>query len=122
MQKSQKVSRSAKDTAAKTTAKHMLLKKSEKVIITGTILLVDRNIIVVQDGEDRLFNIIMAGHWYGGLDEDMELEHVIDEISGLATLKVLSRKVMNENGVSVLIYFCYEINDYHAILPYNIND
>jgi hypothetical protein len=81
------------------------------------------NIIIVQDGQD-LLNVIMPVRWYDEAGEVVVLlQGMFVEIEGsTVTMKVLERTATNEEGVSITIYFCYELNGYHAVLLYNISD
>jgi len=86
-----------------------------------TVVGISRNIVIVKDDEDYL-NVIMPGRWYDESEAVLELEEMFLAIEGTTVnLEVLKRTVTNENEVSVTIYFCYEIDGYHAVLPYNID-
>jgi len=80
------------------------------------------NIAIVKVDEQSL-NVVMPLRWYDETGKKVvPLETVLDEIGSYeVTLEVLKRTVTNDKGVSVTAYFCYEIDGYRAVLPFNID-
>jgi hypothetical protein len=97
-------------------------KEAEKGTLEGTIVGRAGNIVVL-DNDDEV-NIVMHNRWFveeGTILSLAELFETYISIGDLASMEVLIRTVVNDNGVSVTYYFCYEINDYHGVMPGNID-
>jgi hypothetical protein len=97
---------------------------SEKTVITGTVTARSENIIIVTEVDGDRYNIVLPRRW--NIDQQIvELEDIDPYLSDEVTVKTLSRRVTNENEVTVTMLIAYEIitdgSTLFAVLPYNIN-
>lgn len=96
-------------------------KEAEKGNLEGTIVGKAGNIVILDNGDK--VNVVMHNRWYVGQDTIVSLAELFEtyiSIGDTVDMDVLNRKVVNDNGVSVTCYFCYEINGYYGVMPGNI--
>jgi hypothetical protein len=97
-------------------------KEAEKGTLEGTIVGRAGNIVILDNGDE--VNVVMHNRWFVEEDTIVSLAELFEtyiSIGDLASMEVLIRTVVNDNGVSVTYYFCYQINDYHGVMPGNID-
>ena len=104
-------------------------KGAEKDTVSGTVTARHRNILILTDGADKRYNIVLPVNW--NIDSEViPLNEMFEEgyvsIGDEVTLEVLKRTVENENEVALTIFVGYEIMNedtgdvFYAVLPVNI--
>lgn len=100
------------------------LKNAEETEVTGEVVALERDILVLDVEGESAVNILVAPKWTD-MEDVLESEELFGILDGKTiTMKALKAGYTNPNKVTVSVIFGYEIvdgeEDYYAVLPFNI--